>query len=266
MPIQVIHHTQSLIEPTNGVMQTAMDAIYIGFYFLLRRGEYVKTPKNHSLLVRNVTFRTPDRRPKQSATARFSDIRSAISCAIIFDTQKNRTKGGTIGHGKTGHAISCPTEALKRPVLHLRQSGAPSNIPLCSHSDGTKWIAVKSHTVTKLLRYSVRALPELHYTPADVSKRSLRSGGAMALLLAGVDKNLIQLVWRWRRDAIFRYLHAQALLLVHPLVAKTLQHGSFTLMPGDIAPEEAEHLLANIPPAPGQQYYAELTADQGDEK
>jgi hypothetical protein len=151
MSIQVIHHAQSLIEPTNGVMQTAMDATYIGFYFLLRGGEYVKTQKNHPLLVRNVTFRTPDHRPLQAATARCSDIRSATSCAITFDTQKNRTKGETIGHGKTGHP-SCPTETLKRLILHLRQSGAPSNIPLYSHFDGKNWIAIQSHAVIKILR------------------------------------------------------------------------------------------------------------------
>jgi hypothetical protein len=87
----------------------------------------------------------------------------------------------------------------------------------------------------------------------------------MALLLAGVDKNVIQLVGRWRSDAIFRYLHAQALPLVDPVAAKMLQHGSFTLMPGGLAPEKAEHLLANIPPAPGQQYYAKLPADDDDE-
>jgi hypothetical protein len=88
----------------------------------------------------------------------------------------------------------------------------------------------------------------------------------MALLLAGVDKNVIQLVGRWRSDALFRYLHAQALPLVDPLAAKMLQNGSFTLMPGGIAPEEAEHLLTNIPPAPGQQYYAELPADEDDDE
>jgi hypothetical protein len=37
-------------------------------------------------------------------------------------------------------------------------------------------------------------------------------------------------------------------------------------MPGGIAPEEAEHLPANILPALGQQYYAELTADEDDDE
>jgi hypothetical protein len=37
-------------------------------------------------------------------------------------------------------------------------------------------------------------------------------------------------------------------------------------MPGGIAHEEAEHLLANIPPASGQQYYTELTANEDDDE
>ena len=46
--------------------------------------------------------------------------------------------------------------------------------------------------------------------PADVSARSLRAAGAMALLCADVDSDRIRLLGRWQSDQMFRYLHVQA--------------------------------------------------------
>ena len=66
-------------------------------------------------------------------------------------------------------------------------------------------------------------LPHLNYQPSDVTARScLRSGGAMALVCGNIDKDKIQLQGRWKSDAIFWYLHAQALPLVHNLAAVML--------------------------------------------
>jgi hypothetical protein len=70
----------------------------------------------------------------------------------------------------------------------------------------------------------------------------------MALLCGNTDKNVIKLVGRWRSDAMFRYLHAQALPLVGPLAATMLRHGSFTLMPSTSLPAQAAALLAAVPP------------------
>ena len=61
----------------------------------------------------------------------------------------------------------------------------------------------------------------------------------MALICGNVDKDKIQLMGRWKSDAVFRYLHAQALPLVHNLAAIMLRHGAFTLLPGQDIPLEA---------------------------
>ena len=77
---------------------------------------------------------------------------------------------------------------------------------------------------------------------ADVNARSLRSRGDMALLCEKVDTNTIQLVGRWKSDAIFHYLHAQALPLINSLATTILHHGSFVLLPGqDI--EQAQRIV-----------------------
>ena len=47
--------------------------------------------------------------------------------------------------------------------------------------------------------------------PADrITAQSLRTSGAMALLHARVDSNLVRMLGRWRSDAMIRYLHVQA--------------------------------------------------------
>ena len=65
---------------------------------------------------------------------------------------------------------------------------------------------------------------------------SLRAGGAMALLCGRVDADTIWLVGRWKSDAMFCYLHAQALPLVWHLAHTMLTHGAFSLLPGSDLP------------------------------
>ena len=45
---------------------------------------------------------------------------------------------------------------------------------------------------------------------ASISCRSLRPGGATALLCAGVDDETIKLIGRWQSDAMLRYLRVDA--------------------------------------------------------
>jgi hypothetical protein len=68
-------------------------------------------------------------------------------------------------------------------------------------------------------------------SPMDISVRSLRSSGAMALLCAKVDTDLIRLMGRWQSDEMLRYLHVQSFPIVAPFAAQMLHHGSFTLIP-----------------------------------
>ena len=59
----------------------------------------------------------------------------------------------------------------------------------------------------------------------------------MALHCGKVDADTIHLVSHWKSDAMFWYLHAQALPLIRDLAATMLTHGNFTLLPGaDVPP------------------------------
>ena len=81
-----------------------------------------------------------------------------------------------------------------------------------------------------------------------MNAHSLRAGGAMALLCGRVDADTIRLVGRWKSDAMFHYLHAQALPLVRHLAPTMLTHGAFSLLPGS-------DLLPGAPSLPMTRFY-----------
>ena len=85
--------------------------------------------------------------------------------------------------------------------------------------------------ITQSLARLGRIKPELY--PAK-----LENGGAMALLCGRIDQSVIRLVGRWKSDAVFRYLHAQALPLIAGLAQTMLTHGTFTLLPGETLPQQ----------------------------
>ncbi len=68
---------------------------------------------------------------------------------------------------------------------------------------------------------------------SDMSVRSLRSSGAMALLCADVDTDKIRLLGRWGSDEMLRYLHVQALPIVTPFASLMVRHGHFSFIPSN---------------------------------
>jgi hypothetical protein len=65
----------------------------------------------------------------------------------------------------------------------------------------------------------------------EISAHSLRASGAMALLCAQVDMDVIHLIGRWRSDEMLCYLHVQYFPLLTPLALQMLRHGQYTMMP-----------------------------------
>ena len=65
----------------------------------------------------------------------------------------------------------------------------------------------------------------------------------MALLCAEIDTNIVRMVGRWRSDEMLRYLHLQAYPRMRTFAAAMHNHGSFTLIPGQLIPQAAIPLL-----------------------
>ena len=107
--------------------------------------------------------------------------------------------------------------------------------------DALSTVHVKRYTSWKMKLVTYYIDP----VEASAAKSRLCEAGVMAEV-SSVDPHVIRLVGRWKSDAMFRYLHAQALPLVRNLARTMLSHGNFTLLPGTDAPFHAE---AHIPPA-----------------
>jgi hypothetical protein len=148
--------------------------------------------------------------------------------ALEITTQKNGVRGELVGLSQSGHPLLCPVLAIIHRIRHLCLNRAPLTTPLYTYKDSPRWSSINTTTLTQCLRQTVLAVPSVGIVPADISIRSLRSSGAMALLCAEVDPDKIRLLGRWPSDEMLRYLHIQAYPLVAPLAPLMVRHGHFT--------------------------------------
>ena len=73
--------------------------------------------------------------------------------------------------------------------------------------------------------------------PSQVEARSLRAGGATAMLIAGIDSNTIQLIGRWKSDAMLRYLHVSANPAMRQYARLMFTQGAMAFNPGTTVPQ-----------------------------
>lgn len=241
--MQIIHHVDRTANHLDPFADAVIDMAWIAIFYLLRPGEYCKSRDNTPLLLRHVSLMIGTTKLNLHTCA-INDILRATASSLTFDDQKNRVRGEVIAQGLSGHHRACPTKALVRRVVYLRRNNATPDTPLCTVFQAPPRRAyVTSAALTTTLQASAAVMPHLGFPPTEVSARSMRAGGAMALLCGRVDADVIKLVGRWRSDAMFRYLHAQALPVVNNLARVMLQHGSFTLAPGADMPATAHPII-----------------------
>jgi hypothetical protein len=96
---------------------------------------------------------------------------------------------------------------------------------------------VTAADITGTLRLACATVgPTLGLLPSDISARSLRAGGAMALLCAKVDMDIIRLLGRWQSDAMMRYLHLQAQPVMQGFAQRMVAAADYTIIPGPSVP------------------------------
>ena len=232
IPIPILVRATQDARHSTPLLASCADMICIGLYYLCRPGEYAVSSSD----TLSTPFRLADvelfigQTRLNFASAPDQDLLAATYAVLIFTNQKNTVRGEKIGHGRSGHAEFCPVLAIVRRVLHLRQHGADPTTPLHSYYQRGARHDVHVRSVTTLLRKATAQYgPEYGIAATDVEARSLRSSGAMALLCARVDADVIQLIGRWRSDAMFRYLHVQAAPLTAPLAPRMLTFGTYSL-------------------------------------
>ena len=244
IPIQVIVKLlKTAYQSPARDLRAIADMACIGFFFLMRPGEHTFSSTETPFHVEDVKlYQGPHVINWRTATSAI--FNSATSVSLTFTTQKNGVKGEIITHGRSGDDQACPVRAIIRRLQHHRIHNSPPDAPLCQYVETNgRRRHVKSSHLTTALKMTVRLL--LHFGdpldigPEEVSARSLRAGGATALLCAGVDSDTIQLIGRWKSDAMIRYLHVSASPTMHHYANKMFAGGHYSFRPGTYVPIRA---------------------------
>ena len=240
LPVQVLRRIMgvALAAPHLPGNNAIADMITLAFFFLLRPGEYTASTSESS------PFRLCDVRLKSggatldSQTCPASQLLSATFATLEFTNQKNGVRGEIIGLSKTSDPALCPVKALARRLIHLRHHNAPPTSPLAKYFANQQWQSILPSHITTTIKQAVRFLgpSSLGFTPNQVSARSLRAAGAMALFNARVDPLTIRLVGRWRSDEMLRYLHVQAEPVMRGLSQAMVASASYRLHHDDVVP------------------------------
>lgn len=212
--------------------------LWIAFYFLCCSGEY--------------TAASADSRPFQYCDTQFwlgprqlaldsapeAQLLSASCSALTFTNQKNCVPGEVVALGVSGASTACGTRAIGRRIAYLRAHNAPGDTPLCAFMQHGAWHVVSEAMVTQLLRQAAAIVgPSVGFLPKEVSARSLRASGAMAMMCGGIDSTTTHLRGRWRSDTMLRYLTVQAAPLVADAASRMLRGGDYRLVPGQDVPD-----------------------------
>jgi hypothetical protein len=235
VPLQLLLQVVTQCRMTPDTRLAAIgDMLILGFFFLLRPGEYASTSNPDAapfrlcdvhLLHNNIRL-NPMACPENTLLA-------ATHVALEFTTQKNGVRGELVGLGRSGHSFMCPVLAAINRLKHMRLHNAHPTTPLYTYFTPTIR-TIHTTDLTQQLRSLCATIGHtVGITAADISIRSLRSSGAMALLCANVDTDKIRLLGRWRSDEMLRYLHVQALPIVAPLATLMVQHGYFSFIPNN---------------------------------
>lgn len=159
----------------------------LGFHFLLRPGKYACTSCPESTLFRLADiyfYQCSQWIDHLHCPPRILD--TATFVCLKFTNQKNGVQGERIGLGRSGTPSFCPVVACINRVKHLCNFHAAPETPLYAFFHQSWW-AISTSILTQELRLTITTVgPLVGLAPEDVSIRSLRSSGAMALLCANV--------------------------------------------------------------------------------
>jgi len=242
IPLSIVMCCLALADAASTISNCAVaDMICLAFFFLLRPGEYTVGGRNNEsspFKLEDVQLFIGNQRLAVLSCSDL-DLDTATFVSLTFTDQKNAVRGEVIGLGLSGSRDCCPVKATVRRVKALRASGAIGSTPLAAYrtQQGGRLTAVSAANITEALRIAVAMQgPTVGFLPEDISARALRAGGAMALLCAQVDSDLIRLLGRWRSDEMLRYLHVQAQPVMRNFSRLMLQGGQFSLIPGPEVP------------------------------
>jgi len=178
----------------------------LAFFFLLRVVEY--TPSARS--TRTVPLRKKDvklwsRGTRMSEDAEWWELMAADAVTVTLENQKNGDRGCVLHHHASGDPTMCPVKAMTYILYALK--GMPADTPLGTFAGGR----VNASDMRSHLRAAAQrdGLEARGFQLDRIGNHSLRSGGAVALKLAGYESNLIKKLGRWSSNTYLLYIQSQ---------------------------------------------------------
>ena len=222
--------------------ESVANMICIAFFYCMRPGEYTGTTTDEQAFVLDdIAFYIGLRRLDNELCSDL-ELEAATQTTYCFTEQKNQHKGDVIAHATSGDMLCCPVKATVRQFMihrrECRKRNKPYNgkVKLASYynSNGVN-VPVKTLQVTKVIQHHAGLLRHVTgVNPKEYTARSLRAGGAMALLLGGCDKTVIDLVGRWHSDSMMEYLHQAALPIYKQLSTAMFANGGHSFPPDSL--------------------------------
>ena len=229
----------ALVNSPSMEKEAVANMVCIAFFYCMRPGEYTgTTTDDQAFALDDVAVFIGSRRLNNEFCSDL-ELTAATHTTYCFTEQKNQHKGDVIAHATSGDMLCCPVKATVRQMLLHRKERRKRNKPY----DGTVKLAsyynskgvnvpVKHSQITKVLQTHATLLQHITgVEPKEYTARSLRAGGAMALLLGGCDDTIIKLQCRWHSDSMMEYLHQSALPVFKQLASKMFSNGGHSFPP-----------------------------------
>jgi hypothetical protein len=228
--------------------------VVVAFFFAMRSCEYsgVQGERLTTVVgVDDIRFWTND---KLVAVDDHDKMRSADSVSVTFRRQKNRDNGVVVTqhrNNRLGKGEMCPVRTLADLVGRIRsytefQTTGGTNVGINtfkSRNEGAKIEWISSKEVLKQLRAAAETVGErrLGFSIDSIGTHSIRAGAAMAMYLAGVPCETIQLIGRWKSQTFMKYLRIQVPASTRGVSSKMTSLDSFfTITISDDSDEHEE--------------------------
>ena len=193
---RMLRHLYGMLNMENPRHQLLWGGILLGYFFLLRRSEYLKIEGKwypYALQLGNIKF--------YNREEQVCNIREAMSVGILLTGAKNNQFGRNelrYQH-KTNDPVLCPIQAAKWIKLAGRHFKSNESEPAMSTGPNG---GITSNLVVAILK---KLAVQLGLNPKLYASHSIRIGGATVLLNAGCHPLVIKLLGRWLSNCFEAY-------------------------------------------------------------
>ncbi len=149
---------------------------------------------------------------------------------------------------KTNNISLCPVKIWMSIVTRIcSYKGTNPNSPVSLAKHGNKIISITSEMIVILIRDGIVEIGEtkLGINQSKIGSKSIWSGAAMAMYLAGTPVFLIMLIGCWSSTAFLKYIWKQVQEFLHGISSKMIEIQSFRHVQNSTATSPMENIVGN---------------------